>query len=374
MDILYLATGVFDKGGISRYCRYQIEALRRCSSVEKVFVMSLYPPVGDVFEEEFQVDNYCQGISLLSKLRFSAGALQVASTLKPKIIWSNHINLAPALYLASAINNSMTVVNIYGREMWSGLGRLHVSALRRCDRIVSDCYFTADWARDNLAVNHSRIRVIWDCVDINKFMPGPADMEIASKYGVSLVPGRIRLMTLGRLESEQMHKGYHRILEMLAQIRDSLPVDYIIGGTGSALPQLQQLAENLDVRDRVYFTGSINEADLSAVYRLADIFVLISDRGHGRGEGIPLTPLEAAACGVPILVGNEDGSQEAVEDGVNGFILSPHDRKTLIDRISLLVEDSERRDRMGIEARLRIERLHSFEGFSQATQNVLSTI
>ena len=52
----------------------------------------------------------------------------------------------------------------------------------------------------------------------------------------------------------------------------------------------------------------------------ASLFSLVSDRGKGRGEGIPLTPLEAGACGAAIMVGNQDGSQEAVVDGQNGFV------------------------------------------------------
>ena len=54
----------------------------------------------------------------------------------------------------------------------------------------------------------------------------------------------------------------------------------------------------------------VHEDDLPKFYRASRIFTLVSDRGKGRGEGIPLTPLEAMACGSPIIVGNQDGSQE----------------------------------------------------------------
>jgi phosphatidyl-myo-inositol dimannoside synthase len=55
---------------------------------------------------------------------------------------------------------------------------------------------------------------------------------------------------------------------------------------------------------------------------------LVSDRGEGRGEGIPLTPLEAMACRVPIIVGNHDGSQEAIIENKNGFVINPYDYDT----------------------------------------------
>ena len=53
--ILYLTPGCFDKGGISRYGRYQIEALREVIGAENVRVLSLLGPDGDEFETDFDV-------------------------------------------------------------------------------------------------------------------------------------------------------------------------------------------------------------------------------------------------------------------------------------------------------------------------------
>jgi len=372
MKVLYLATGVFDKGGISRYSRYQIEGLRASAGVEQVFVMSLHPPSGDVFEEDIEVQEAYNGISVSSKMRFALDALRIACRLRPNVVWANHVGLSSVALVAATSVGATSVTNIYGREMWSGLRGLKLWALRHCDRIVSDCQFTANWTIKHLGLRGERIRVIRDCVDTRKFTPGPVEPSIARKYGVPLTPGRLRLMTVGRLEDVQMHKGYHRIIRLLAQAGGKVDADYIIGGDGPALPDLRRLARSLGTAERVHFTGSITEQDLAAVYRLADVFVLISDRGPGRGEGIPLTPLEAAACGRPLLVGNEDGSQEAVQDGVNGFVLSPYDKELIMDRIVLLSEDPGLRHRMGEAARARIEKLHSFEDFARATLSIVT--
>lgn len=374
MKILYLATGIFDKGGISRYCRYQIEALRQAPGVGQVYVMSLHPCQGDVFEEKFRVEKAYAGVSFSSKSRFALDALRAVVRFGADVVWANHIALSPLASLAAFIGRGNSIVNIYGREMWSGLGRFGSFSLGHCNTIVADCHFTAEWAQKNLGIKSGKTRVIWDCVDIEKFQPGPPNPEIARKYGIPISSGRVRLMTIGRLESEQMHKGYHRIIQTVSEIKEILPVEYIIGGAGPALPHLRKLATELGVQDRVHFTGSITEPDLPLVYRLADIFVLISDRGRGRGEGIPLTPLEAAACAKPILVGDEDGSQEAVKNGINGFILNPHDRQGLIKRLQLLVNNQDVRNRMGIAARQRIEKHHSFDGFAAATWEVLHKI
>ena len=81
---------------------------------------------------------------------------------------------------------------------------------------------------------------------------------------------------------------------------------------------------------------------------------MTQDRSDGRGEGIPLTPLEAAACAKPIIVGNEDGSREAVVEGVNGFIVSPRDPDALRGALEQLLVRDELRDSMGRAARSRI--------------------
>jgi phosphatidylinositol alpha-1,6-mannosyltransferase len=102
------------------------------------------------------------------------------------------------------------------------------------------------------------------------------------------------------------------------------------------------------------------------------VFSLISDSGHGRGEGIPLTPLEANACGVPILVSNQDGSQEAVAENVNGFVLDPMDADKFAETLLLLTTDTELRERMGQGGRLRAEKEFGFDSFVEKHRRILS--
>jgi phosphatidylinositol alpha-1,6-mannosyltransferase len=127
------------------------------------------------------------------------------------------------------------------------------------------------------------------------------------------------------------------------------------------------------VADRVFFTGSIHENDLADIYRSAHIFALVSDSGQGKGEGIPLTPLEAGACGVPILVSNHDGSKEAVFENRNGFILDPFDLGELERLLLLLTVNGELRRSMATEARLVAEREFGFDSFVKKHRKLLAT-
>jgi phosphatidylinositol alpha-1,6-mannosyltransferase len=94
----------------------------------------------------------------------------------------------------------------------------------------------------------------------------------------------------------------------------------------------------------------------------------------GGGEGIPLTPLEAAACGVPILVGNQDGSQEAVIEGMNGQIFDPFDLEAQGKAILELVADPERRAAMGRAARVRIEDEFAYPAFLEKHRQLIAEL
>ncbi len=130
----------------------------------------------------------------------------------------------------------------------------------------------------------------------------------------------------------------------------------------------------MGLEHKAFFLGSVPEAMLPDVYNLGDMFSLVSERGQGMGEGVPLTPLEAAACGKPIIVGNEDGSQEAVIDGENGRIISPRDPAAMRDAIATILLDDDNRRRMGLAARARIEAEFSYEGFRSKTARLLDDL
>ena len=82
----------------------------------------------------------------------------------------------------------------------------------------------------------------------------------------------------------------------------------------------------------------IHEEDMAAIYSYADIFSLVSEAGDKKGEGIPLTPIEAMACGTPIIVGDEDGSREAIIDE-NGICVASHDQKGYLEAVNTITSD-----------------------------------
>jgi glycosyltransferase involved in cell wall biosynthesis len=99
----------------------------------------------------------------------------------------------------------------------------------------------------------------------------------------------------------------------------------VLVGEGIMKRQLQELAHELGVQDRVVFTGFQQYSELPAYYALASVFVLPST-----GEQWGLVVNEAMACGLPVLVSEVCGcAGSLVRDGVNGFTFDPLDTEAL---------------------------------------------
>lgn len=367
MRILHLTPGCFDKGGISRYSRYQITALREICGPGNIRTLSLLGPDADSLEEDFAVDWHGRGgggqVSRGDRAAFALCALAIAAKWRPDIVWSAHVNFGRLLSAAAGIAAARSILNVYGLEIWSGLSAARRAHMARVGRIVADCHFTADYVVAE-KLHPGAPAVVWDPVDLDRFAPGPVDPLILRKYGLPDPSRHFVVMTLGRLAKAAAHKGYDRLIDTVAALAGEIPeLRLVIAGRGDARDGLQALAAEKGIRDRVHFAGAVDEADLPAVYRCASVFSLVSDRGHGRGEGIPLTPLEAMACGVPIVVGNDDGSQEAVDGDRNGFVVSPRDEAASRNAFLRLARDEELRRSMAREARRVGEERFGFPSF-----------
>src|SRR5450432_111948 len=326
MKILYLTTGCFDKGGISRYNRYQIRVCRELFGETEVKVFSLLGPSADDFEEPMIVEWHGNGANMKSKTGILARVIRSAIQWKPEIILCAHVNLSGLAFFASRFCNAKTILNAYGLEIWSPLSRDASWGLKNMGLIISDCYNMADWLIKNKNRKSEDIKIVWDCIDVDKFKPGKTSAETIRKYNLPDPGIYFNILTLGRLSlPDARYKGYDRLLNVFfALVPDHHQLRLIIAGRGNYVDSLKERVKLEGMNDKVSFTGSIDESDMAEVYNACKVFSLITESGEGKGEGIPLTPLEAMACARPILVGNQDGSREAIIHE-NGFAMDPSD-------------------------------------------------
>lgn len=136
-------------------------------------------------------------------------------------------------------------------------------------------------------------------------------------------------------------KNVRALLSAWTWAADAIGQGYplVIGGQlpqpdGRLFEDFPRLAEELKITETVKFIGPVDEADKPALYRSASVFVYPS-----RYEGFGLPPLEAMACGVPVVVGNGGSLPEVVGDA--GYILPPDDTRSFgAAIITCIVEQS----------------------------------
>ncbi len=247
-------------------------------------------------------------------------------------IWCGHINLAPIAWAAARLTGAPWALTIHGIDAWpraaSTRARFFAS---RADLIVSVSQVTLDRFRSWCPVDPARCVVVHNAIHLEDYGMAPRRADLVAKYGLA---GRKVMLSFGRLDPTERYKGFDEIIDaMPALLRVQPDLTYLVAGRGDDLPRLQAKAAALGVAAQVVFTGSIDEADKADIYRLADVFAL-----PGRGEGFGIVLLEAMACGIPAIGSSQDGSREAVRNGLIGQVINPDDPVALCAAILDAIE------------------------------------
>ena len=149
-------------------------------------------------------------------------------------------------------------------------------------------------------------------------------------FGDRTVPkdGEWRFVQAGRLIEK---KGLPVTLRAFSTFSKQHPnATLTIAGEGPLLTELQNLARELGVTDRVSFTGFVSQEQLREIYYRSHIFLHPSQTGgDGNQEGIPNSMLEAMATGLPVFATEHGGIPEAIENGVSGVLVPERDEKAL---------------------------------------------
>jgi glycosyltransferase involved in cell wall biosynthesis len=134
----------------------------------------------------------------------------------------------------------------------------------------------------------------------------------------------------------------------------------LVLGDGPDAPALEARAEELGISGSVDFRGL--RRDMGPHYAAADVFVLPS-----RFEGFPNVLLEAMAAGLPAVVSRVSGTEDAIEDGRNGFLVPPGEPAPLFDALIQLADNARLREIMGAEARKTAESRYDINRVAQDT-------
>jgi colanic acid/amylovoran biosynthesis glycosyltransferase len=136
-------------------------------------------------------------------------------------------------------------------------------------------------------------------------------------------------------------KGLTVTLRAFASLTRQVPrARLTIAGEGPLLSNLQKLAAELKINDRVLFAGLVSPEQLREIYYRSHIFLHPSETARdGNQEGVPNSMLEAMASGLPIFATQHGGIPEAIENGVSGILVPERDAHALSAAILKAMQD-----------------------------------
>ena len=281
----------------------------------------------------------------VARLRVLAGAINVA---RPDVLVATGRR---ALWLAagaSALYRLPYLAIGHGTEFHSDSATARAltgRAIAGAAAVVAVSDYTAGLVRQ--AGQPRRLAIIPNAADGERFRPGLDTAALRERWGLE---GRRVLLTVGRVSER---KAQDVVIRALPRVLSVCPdAVYIMAGLPEKRAENEALAAELGVAGAVRFTGLVDDAELPALYNLADLFVLVSRRAaDGDVEGYGIVVQEAALCGLPAIVSQGCGLTEAIREGETGVSVPPDDPAATAAAILDLLTDDATRQRLSVRAR-----------------------
>lgn len=291
------------------------------TKVEILFVV-LYPEQNTANERRAKEKglkivhlNKRQGIdiSVLKPLR------KLIKRFKPDVIHT-HLHVVPYVLLASPrkIKKYHTVHNVAQKEAFGLRQKIQSFAFKfgnfvpvaispLCARTIEEVY----------GIKQGSFPCIPNGIDIDYFTPKPCDHE------------GIRFVNVGRLQPQ---KNQALAIHAFARVHALYPDTSLeIVGEAELRGELETLVEELKLADSVFLSGLSD--NVKGKLNSADIYLQSSDY-----EGLPVSVLEAMACGLPIISTKAGGTVDIVDHGENGFLVDIGDEEGLVQAMILLIK------------------------------------
>lgn len=229
-------------------------------------------------------------------------------------------------------------------------------SIRRADAIVAVSEHTKGDIIDLYQIPEERIRVIYNGVG-KEFFPttqGLGDVKV--KYGIK----KPYLLCVSAIEPR---KNLLALVQAFSHLRRFREKDYhlvVVGIKGYRFEEVFQKVRELELEQDVIFTGKVPDYELPVLYSGSDLFIFPS-----LSEGFGIPPLEAMACGTPVIASNVSPITEVVGDAA--LLVDPYCTSSIAEGMWTLLTDVKLRDRL-IARGLERSRLFSWE--KAATETV----
>jgi glycosyltransferase involved in cell wall biosynthesis len=276
---------------------------------------------------------------------------KLAQQLDVAVLYANTVRAA--MYTASAARLAKRPFIWQMRDFWlseSKPDNTHIDTLlkrwlcRAAARAITNSQAVAD-----LLPCPDKISVVLNGIDVSRYDPTRRGITFKKRYEI---PDDVPIV--GMVARLRPWKGQERFLEMAAQVKQQFPHAYfvIVGGSPFDVQddypqQLQQLTADLNLSERVLFTGHLD--DVRPALAAMSIFV-----HPGDPEPFGLVNVEAMAMGKPVVALGHGALPEIVVPGETGLLVLPGDKDGLAQAVSSLLRAPGQSERLGQAGRERV--------------------
>ncbi len=200
--------------------------------------------------------------------------------------------------------------------------------------------------------------------NIIEILPPRVNLNIFNKKKINynLINNELKVVIVGIVND---NKGQYRFLKYISSKLPYL-LTYIIGD-GEDYEKCKQLTYDLNINNRTFFLGHLNQNELSDILPNFDILISFSKK-----EGTPRVIIEGMASGLPIIATNAGYTAELFDDGIEGFLLGNSKINEMLYSIDLLFNDKNLRQKMGNNGIIRAEKFYDSKILYEKYRDLIS--
>lgn len=234
--------------------------------------------------------------------------------------------------------------------------------LRFCDKVITVSQVLQRWLVETVGIDANKLAYIPNGCDLNRFYPG-RDEKIRNILSVK--KNEILIGSVGSLKDLKDHGNLIRTFAAVNRYCPDLKL--VLIGDGPKRKDLEALAREQDVSNKVVFTGAV--VDTAPFYRAMDIFVLPS-----LSENAPNVLLEAMASGLPIIATDVGDVRYMLDGEQGGIIVKPKDTEAVARGIGYFVKNISAAREKGNFVRNRAEKMYGMNDMVRAYQSAYLTL
>ncbi|GAA2243541.1 MULTISPECIES: glycosyltransferase family 4 protein [Kitasatospora] len=329
------------QGGIETF----VHAMATRMPADEVVVYTSHEPGGAVFDATLPFPVIRDPARMLLPTgRVTRRAVEIAQVHGCDRVWFGAA--APLALMAPALHRSgvrRTVATTHGHEIWwartPGARRL----MRRIGDGVDAVTYLGQYTRRRIEPAlgpRARLSRLVPGVDAEVYRPDAgAGLALRTRLGLQERPV---ILCVARLVPR---KGQDVLIRALPLVRRAVPdAVLLVVGQGPDEARLRKLAQRHTTPGSVHFAGGRSHAETPPYYAAADVFAMPcrTRKGGLEAEGLGIVFLEAAASGLPVVVGDSGGAPDTVLDGRTGRVVDGSDPAAVARALTELLLDPER--------------------------------